>query len=196
MIPNQILSTIPIPRPYLEKVNDFNLPLIDYEMGGVALNDASQGLQVKLWTLYMVGDDVTISAPDVAPTVVFTAQNITEISLAFDQSMQPVIAYVQAEEARLYWFDTTIPGYTNTILTGAVSPRVSLDDKRPLFVPLSDVIVGYVKDNNLYFRAQRDRYLIEYLLKSNVNATLVTVGMTTNLRFKFKLKTLTPVGGL
>lgn len=196
MIPNQILSTIPIPRPYLEKVNDYNLPLIDYEMGGVALNDVSQGLQVKLWTLYMVGDDVTISAPDVAPTVVFTAQNITELSLAFDQSMQPVIAFVQAEEARLYWYDTTVPGYTTTIFPDATSPRVALDDKRPQFVPLSDVILAYVKDNNLYFRAQRDRYLIEYLLKTNVNASLVTIGMTTNLRFKFKMKTLTPIGGL
>lgn len=196
MIPNQVLSSIPVPRPYLEKVNDYNIPLVDYEMGGVALNDASQGLQVKLWTLYLEGDDVKIKADDVAPTTIFTAPNITELSLTFDQSMNVVVAYVQADEARLYWFDTALPGYTSTVLVGATSPRVSLDDKRPAFIPMSDVILGYIRDGNLYFRAQRDRYGTEYLLKTDVNATLVTVGMTTNNRFKFKLKTLTPIGGL
>jgi hypothetical protein len=165
-------------------------------MGGVALNDPSQGLQVKEWTLYLVGDDVTISAEGVAPTVLFSGANITELSLAFDQNMQPVVAYVQAEQARLYWFDSSIPGYTSTVIAGAITPRVALDEKRPLLVLSSDVILGYIRAGNLYFRAQRDRYLIEYLLKSDVNATLVTVGMTTNYRFKFKLRTLTPVGGL
>lgn len=102
MIPNQVLSSIPVPRPYLEKVNDYNIPLVDYEMGGVALNDASQGLQVKLWTLYLEGDDVKIKADDVAPTTIFTAPNITELSLTFDQSMNVVVAYVQAEIGRAH----------------------------------------------------------------------------------------------
>lgn len=196
MIPNQILSSIPVPRPYIERVNDPNFPLVDYEMGGVALNDPSQGLSVKEWTIYLVGDDVTVSAEGVTPTVLFSGANITELSLTFDQNMQPVVAYVQAAEARLYWFDSAIPGFTSTVIPGAISPRVALDEKRPLLILSSDVILGYVKDDNLYFRAQRDRYLIEYLLKTDVNATLVTVGMTTNYRFKFKLRTLTPVGGL
>jgi hypothetical protein len=165
-------------------------------MGGVALNDPSQGLRVREWTLYLEGENVTVSAEDVTPVVLFTGANITELSLAFDQNMNPVVAYVQAEQAKLYWFDPTIPGYTATVIDEAITPRVALDDKRELFEPSSDVILGYIKNGNLYFRAQRDRYLIEYLLKSDVNATLVTVGMAVNNRFKFKLRTLTPVGGL
>lgn len=190
MIPNNQLSSTPIMAPYLERVNDPKAPLIDYEMGGVAVSDPSEGLLVKTWTAYVEGNDVKLKADDVTPTVLFTEIGITEISLAFDQNMRPAIAYMQGNVAKLWWYDATIPAYDTITFTGALFPKVTLDDKRPVLINSSDIILAYVKDNNLYFRAQRDRFLTEYLLKEDVNAKLLSIGMTTNYRLKFKLETI------
>lgn len=188
MIPLNQLSTTFINAPYIEKSNNLNAPLIDYELGGVNVNDASQGLKVKLWTLYMEGENVMLSADGVTPVVLFTRPGISELSLAFDQNMRPFVAFVQYFNAKYWWFDTTVATMVFTDLVGAVSPRCTLDDKRLIAQNTSDIILAYVKANNLYMRYQRDRYRIEYLLRSEVNATLVTIGMATNNRLRFKLR--------
>lgn len=191
MIPNNSLSSLPIVAPYLEKYNDPRAPLVDYEMGGVALSDPSQGLFVKVWTAYVEGINVMIKADDVAPSLLFSAPNISELSLAFDQNMRPAIAYMQGGASFLWWFDTTIPG-NDTIAFGSDTkfPKITLDDKRTEALPFSDIILAYIKNNNLYFRAQRDRFLDEYLLKTDVNGRLLTIGMAKNNRLKFKLETI------
>jgi hypothetical protein len=188
MIPLNQLSTTFVNAPFVEKSNNLNAPLIDYEMGGVALNDASQGLKVKLWTLYMDGQNVMVTAEGVTPTVLFSLPGIRELSLAFDQNMRPFVAFVQYANAKFWWFDTAVGHVVFTDLPGAVTPRCTLDDKRLIAQNTSDIILAYVKANNLYMRYQRDRYTIEYLLRSNVNATLVTIGMATNNRLRFKMR--------
>lgn len=193
MIPLNTLSTTFINSPFIEKVNDIRAPLIDYEMGGVALNNASQGLKVKLWTLYLEGHDVKVSADGVEPVTLFTRAGIRELSLAFDQNMRPFVAFMQYDEAWFWWFDTLDSTAKFTQLINAYSPRCTIDDKRTIAQNTSDIILAYVKDNNLYMRYQRDRYTIEYLLRSNINARLVTVGMAKNNRLRFKLRYVTPL---
>lgn len=191
MIPNNSLSSLPIVAPYLEKYSDPKAPLVDYEMGGVALSDPSQGLRVKVWTAYVEDNNVLIKADDIDPVVLFSASNITEISLAFDQNMHPAIAYMHGGASFLWWHDATIPGNTTIALgTETKFPKITLDDKRPEAIPQSDIILAYIKNNNLYFRAQRDRFLDEYLLKEDVNGRLLTIGMAVNNRLKFKLETI------
>lgn len=191
MIPNNELSPTPVIAPYSEQVNDPDAPLVDYELGGVALNDNSAGFQVKTWTAFMDGNNVRIQAPDVAATTLLTLAGVTEISLAFDQEMRPAIAYVQNGAAKLWWYDPALAAYTTIVLDiGVTTPRITLDEKRPVLVNDSDIILAYIKDNNLYFRAQRDSFLVEYLLKEDVNGSLVSVAMTDNFRLKFKLQLL------
>src|SRR5690606_35250660 len=71
--------------------------LQDWELGGVALNDPSQGLSVKVWHAFATHDHDTdvvtvwVEAPGVPATELFSGIGITEIALAFDQNMNPFV---------------------------------------------------------------------------------------------------------
>lgn len=160
-----------------------------YAIGGVGLNDSSQGLNVQLWTATVVGDEVKLVAPNQTVAItVFSAPDITALTIAFDQNMRVTLCYVQYGVAKLYWYDTNIAGYAITEFPGAITPRVTLDDRRDLESSTSDIVLAYVKNDNLYFRLQRERYLTERLLKANVQATLTQMGMNVVNRLQFKLK--------
>jgi hypothetical protein len=184
MIPNQAIASAELPlSEYLQPLIPES-SLIDYEYGGVALNDPSQGLSVKLWTFRVVGDEVRVGAADVPDGALFTAEGVTAISGTFDQNMAPQVAFVQGGIARYWWFDTLEGEYVITDLAeGTLTPKMKLDDRRELQGATNDVILSYVLNDNLYFRAQRDRYETEYLLKEAVGGTIRHCGMTRSLRF-------------
>lgn len=142
--------------------------IIDYERGGIALNDPSQGLDVQDWQARLVGNEIRVSpAPYTTETVVVTEAGITELSLAFDQNMAPNIAYMALGQAKLYWYDTTLGAQTTTILDADVrSPFLTLDDKRPFATTIgsNDVLLFYIRSNRLCYREQRDRYNNEVTL--------------------------------
>lgn len=185
MIPSQRLSTTPIPAPFLPPDDLPPELLTDYELGGIALRDPSQGLQVQVWTATLVGADVTVSAPSVDPTVLFSGSDITELRLAFDQNMNPCIAYVQAGQMILYWFDTFEGGQVFTPFDGT-SPQLCLDDKRTTQRGNSDIIFAYIRAGGLYFRAQRDRFGVEYFLTIIDPGFIFTkMGMNAGNRLQF-----------
>lgn len=159
-------------------------------MGGVGLNDASAGLQDRLWLCTCDGatGDVSLEAPGVGRTLIFTAPGTTEVSFCFDQNMRPVFAYVQNGAAKLRWYDTVLGDNTiTTLASDVVWPKVTLDDKRPLQTVqgTSDVILAYVRGGSLYYRQQRDRFEVERLLAGTVSGRLVRVGMTVTSRLQF-----------
>lgn len=186
MIPAGGLSTTPQPAPFLEQVNSTLQPLIDYEMGGVALNNPSQGLWVQLWRVRVDGDVVYLGPDGGTEQPAFIRAGITEVALAFDQNMQPAIAFVQSGMAWLWWFDSSVPGMVFTQFPGILNPRLTLDDKRPGQVGNSDVILAYLRAGSLYYRQQRDRYQTEYLLSSVPPCGgLASVCMSTGNRLQF-----------
>ena len=75
-------------------------------------------------------------------------------------------AWVDAGVAKFHWYDTVTSSFqTLTLPAGSRTPKCTLDDKRPTQSGRSDIILSYVKaDNKLYFRKQRDRFEVEYLL--------------------------------
>lgn len=160
-----------------------------YALGGIGLSDPSMGLALQLWTAVAEPDGVYVTAPtNEVPIALLMQPNITELTLAFDQNMNYMLAFVQYGVAKLYWFDTFLGQYTTTEFPGALTPRITLDDRRESQTALSDVVLAYVKDNNLYFRLQRDRFQNEYLLKTAVSARLEQMGMNVRNRLQFKLK--------
>lgn len=186
MIPSGVLSTSPQPSAYIERVNSTLAPLMDYEMGGVALNNASAGLWVQLWRVRVDGNVVYLGPDGGDEAPVFIRSGISEVALAFDQNMQPVIAFVQTGVAWLWWFDSTVPGMVFTQIPGAINPRLTLDDKRTVEVANSDVILAYLRGGSLYYRQQRDRYSVEYLLSANPPCGgLATLCMSTGGRLQF-----------
>ena len=189
MIPDQTLSTTTLSGSYIHgDTGSFSLTT-DSEPGGVALNDPSEGLFSQVWTATTNGTDVSLSAPSVPSAVLFTRDGpITELSLAFDQNMRPVVAFVEDGQPYLYWYDTFLAQAVFTALdSDVVNPRVTLDDKRDRQTGTSDVILAYLRGTALYFRAQRDRFQVEYHLASGINRGLRKVSMNNKLRLQFEL---------
>lgn len=199
MIPQNRLSTTPVLGYYLSPDDLDPMPHIDYELGGIGLSDPSAGMQYQVWTAtlepipFTNNQAVYIEAPNTPKTLLFQQNNISQISLAFDQNMHPFIAFVQNGQARFWWFDPLIPGQTfTTMAVDVTSPMCTLDDKRRLHVSTSDIILAYVRSGNLYFRMQRDRYTIEYLLKTAVTGDMIRVGMSSRNRLQFALGAMDP----
>jgi hypothetical protein len=196
MIPSNRLSSVALYADFYPP-DDIDPPnsLTDYEIGGQALNDPSAGLRDRVWTV--VADEagvVRLSAPSVFETAIFTAPGITEISLTFDQNMRPFFAFVQNGQAKFRWYDTVLGANRITDLSPADRwPKVSIDDKRQSATEqgMSDVILAYVRDGQLYFRQQRDRFEVERHLDGTaagfpvVPGRLLRVGMNRENRLQF-----------
>jgi hypothetical protein len=189
MLPDNTLSTTPVPQPFLPPRDYPPQQLVDYEMGGVGLQNPSQGLQVKIWRCrYLNGQDFVLDADNVADTVVLSKSEVSEFSFTFDQNMNVCIAYVDAAGANLYWYDATISSFVTLSLPGAVTPKVALDDKRSATLDSSDIILAYIKSGNLYYRQQRDRFTVERLLAAGAGPGLRRIGMGLNWRFLFEIQ--------
>lgn len=169
----------------------------DYELGGVAIQDPSQGLQVRVWRAYIVqAKYIYIDSPGVAHTAWYESEtnSLTEVSLSFDQNMRPVLAFVENFEAKFQWYDTVTETQIITNLgSNVISPRVSLDEKRQFFGQVSDVLLCYIRDGNLCLRQQRDRYGVEYIIAPAPEGYYIhKVGMSTGLRFQWEFRRIWP----
>lgn len=166
----------------------------DYESGGIALNNPSEGLSVQVWEAWINGDnEIWIGAPSFTASKVIDDANISEVSLTFDQNMNPCVAYVADGISKLWWLDSQTNQMTTTIFEGAITPRVSLDDKREIATRggWNDIVFAYIKDGNLCVRNQRERYGVEHILQQDIASSGITkIGMSVINRFQFLVKTL------
>jgi hypothetical protein len=190
MLPDGVLSSQPIVADFLPPRNAVPRPLVDYELGGIALSDPSQGLMVKPWRMQWIDGQFIIDALAVAPTVVLSRAAVTEFSFTFDQNMKPFITFVDGTGAYYYWYDGTVSDYRLVALpSGVITPKCSLDDKRSHQANISDIILAYMKGRGLYYRQQRDRFGIERLLNADAGVALRRVGMNNVWRFQFDVST-------
>jgi len=166
---------------------------VDYELGGIGLSDPSQGLQVQTWRARVDGSNVLVGpAPYTAETTLFTGADITEISLAFDQNMRPALAYIQDGQAKLRWFDSFVgETVTTTLDAGITSLFLTMDDKRDIATELNfnDILLFYIRGQNLYYRQQRDRFTTERLLHEfgAVGMSIARCGMNAGLRVQVEV---------
>lgn len=163
-LPLNEFSSTPAPSLFLAPDGRLRLSLLaDYELGGVDLFDASQGLMVQVWEARVVGGTTIQVKPEAGATWtdVTTDTAITEVALAFDQNMRPVVAYVAGGVAKMYWFDSIPATFVTTSFSGASSPVVTMDDKRALEMLSNDVLLFYIRSGTVYYRQQRDRFTIE-----------------------------------
>ena len=123
-------------------------------------------------------------------TSILAITGVTELSFAFDQNMRVTLAYVVNNVSYLYFYDSLISNVNVVTLgTEVISPRLSMDDSRNNQTNNNDIILAYVKENKLYCRIQRNRYLFEYLLTEDIlpGSVLRQIGMTTAYRFQFEV---------
>lgn len=200
MIPNHVLSTTPVPSNFMPPRTNIRFSadtgLKDTHYGGIAIGDASQGYLYQLWTATIKNGDIYLSAPNTPSFKRLAGVNAAWVGLAFDQSANVFITYADINgNASYYWFDSTIPGYRTSTLTGVIKrPFAALDDNRTAENSNNDVILAYVRAGTLFFRAQRDRFGVEYTLGSAPSllgatvASLVQIGMNHVLRFQFQFQ--------
>ena len=190
MIPGGQLSSITIPAGIIGGRGANISGTLDYEYGGIGLSDVSEGKMYQIWEGKLLGDDITLSSPTTVPEVIYSASDMTEFSFTFDQNMRPTISFVQDGIAKYRWYDSTVTDYVVSTIPGNVrTPKVFLDDKRVAQDSSSDIILAYIKlgaaSKDLYYRLQRDRYGVEYLLKEGCGGVLHKFGMNKKLRLQF-----------
>lgn len=197
MLPLESLSSIPVRASFTYPYDVVRASLLeDYELGGIALSDPSQGHQVQAW--YARVDQATGNIyirylPGGPEILIYNQSDVFEFSFAFDQNMRwMTVCTLEDGETRLRWYDPTVPGYATLVLTGINSCRMVLDDTRELQIQsgTTDVILTYIRtaDNKLCFRAQRDRFLEEYELADVGNNLRITnFGMGRRLRVQWRL---------
>lgn len=187
------LTDTPVVIAYQRRHGERGSRLTDYEMGGVALNDPSQGLLYQLWSAWVEADAVKIQAPSVPEQILFNQTGITELSLTFDQNMAPFVAFVANGTSTYWWFDPNAQAQVfSSLPSDAVSPRCVLDDKRRFASSYSDILLGYVRGTTLYYRLQRERYQTEHTLRAGAGNRLETLAMAENKRLMFTMARYNP----
>lgn len=193
-LPYDVLSPTPAPAALLVPDDLGRRTRVqDYERGGIAVGDPSQGLDVQNWRLRLLGTDLLLSPePYDTETAILVIAGVTELSLSFDQNMNVSVAYVELGQAKLYWYDTALPGYTTTILAADVrSPFLSFDDKRPFATTINsnDILLFYLRSNRLCYRQQRERFLTERTLAwfDGSQVTIKRAGMNRGLRMQIEM---------
>lgn len=187
------LSLEPVPTRFFGARALPTSKIVDYEDGGIAIQDPSKGLLYQRWRALLLNPGeadsyVQLDASEVPAFTLVELPGLTEISIAFDQLMRPTLAYVQGGVSYLRWYDSAASTYvTDTIGADVITPRVTMDDKRFIATngyQTNDVILAYVRNGNLYYRQQRDRFTIERLLKEDVKP-LIKIGFNRGLRLQF-----------
>lgn len=188
MLPDDRLSTSPVLAPFIASAK---LPgvsdVVSYSDGPIYIQDPQKGMRYQIWRARLINNRVSLTSATTPEFELFSVRCITSISLAFDQNGRYLILYLtDVGDLRLFWYSPIVGGYTDELLDTVVSScRMALDDKRASQISVSQVIIGYVKEHNLYFRQQADRYLVPYLLQEGVKGTLIQIGMNAANRFQF-----------
>lgn len=160
--------------------------LADYDRGAAVLGQPFGPPPWITWIARYADGAVTLSHEDGSnPLVLLTHASVSRIAFTFDQNMSPVLAY---EAEGLAYLRREVPGIgTVTTDLGAVSGVcLTLDDGRPEAIPDSDVILGYMRDGNLYCRVQRENYA-ERLLKTAPGGVLRALGVCVGPRLQWRL---------
>jgi len=183
MIPNNAFTATPIVSAFLPPKDEPYQPLTSKSRGGVALNDASQGRDYQNWIVNYDGANILVAPQGGSTAFTLPVAGVLSVSLAFDNNMNPVIAWMDAVGAKLYWFNNVT--FVTTAFP-ATSCRVTIDDVRDFYNADSDVIFAYTNAGTLYWRQQRDQYATQRTVGSTTGL-LQKVGLNQLNRLKFQL---------
>lgn len=192
MFPDGSMSSQAMAAMFLspDDVTRLNNLLQDKELGGIALNDPSEGLTYQVWDVYYDGTDVRLHNEGGYDEPIISSAFVTEISLSFDQNMRPAIVYVDATVTKLYWYDSEAAAQVTSIIPNCNSPMLGLDTKRIEFTDISDIMLVYLNGLNVCYRTQRERFLIEHVIGTTVSLTarILGAGMNKGNRFQIYIR--------
>lgn len=185
-LPLHTITPTPVRAAFVAPLDEPYLPLEEAVLGGTAIGDPSNGRQVQRWTVFYDSGNIKVAPESGAVALTLAVPGVLTVSLDFDANMAVAIAYQTATGAHLYYYDSVLGNYSTFNVLGATSCRVGVDDKRLFNSSASDVIFSYTLDDKLYYREQRDRYLVERLVGPSIGI-LLRSGQNTLNRFQWKL---------
>lgn len=197
-LPDNRLSTYEADEEFLPPDDLPYTPLNVSELGGVDLQNTTQGLKSNIWTLRydMFNKGLILETYGKYYEIVKDIEAPDSIDLAFDQNMNYAVCWSSGNTVKLKWFNPQVINFVTEMFTGVRDGHLSLDDKRIEFTNTSDIIFAYIKTNgSLCYRQQRDRFTVERTLKENIpdECTLEKIGMTRGNRMKFKISMQTSI---
>lgn len=185
MLPD--LSSKPISEVFLTPLRKDNLR--DYSWGGIALQDTSKGLAAKLWYSIYHNNAVYLCNGDMCYLVLANLEDVNYLSFTFDQNMRQCIAWSTegATDFNMYWYSTLDGDFIVSKFNG-IQPHLTLDDTRPTMTNLgiTDIVLGYSTSDGIEYRIQRERFAVAYKIPDTQHRVIAHMGMTRNLRFRFR----------
>lgn len=176
----------PMPGTFMYQVRAERDQLVDFEQGGIALNDGSQGTNVKLWSGVYAGGDFVLSAAGVAPTIIWSTPGVIRFGFSFDQNMEPVIAWEDAAGAHVRFFGANHQFDIQDLETGATNVCISADDNRAFNTTNRNVILGYNVGDSLNARVQFESYATPHVLDGAFPYALTACGPGTEYRYRYR----------
>lgn len=164
-----------------------HLPLVDYEPGGVELEETGL-LDAVVWTAEYRDGAVYLSHDDVEPVRYLELPPIECLSLAFDASNRPHLAYVSSGRGYWRYWDALSGAYATMDLGMMLTVRAASDVYKFHAQDMRDVWVCYVKNQRLTTRIQRDRFTIEYARGPTLSTTsrILQLGRNVGLRMQWR----------
>lgn len=162
---------------------------IAYSIGGVELFGTRGGITGYVWVAEVIGGKVLVRREDLSLGFEISARDgITQLDLAMDQNMHPVLTYVAYGKSYIYHFDGQTNSFAELPLSDTVTtPRVALDKIFISDIPQSDVVLGYTNNGKLCYRLQRERYLVEHEIATDSKKTMLwRMGRTIDNRLGFE----------
>lgn len=197
-IPQGRMSTVPVIGEYLPPEGVTPHPLTTYEAGPVDVEDTSEGLLYQTWRLTWdigTGNFILRAETTLQEYIIGTSTLVSHASFTFDQSGRITFAWTNDVSSYLYWYDTQLAQTVTEDLGAAIfTPTIYLDDKRATQNVVSDMLLWYTRPDgvgkyNLYMKIQRERFLIETEMLTQLESYyIIACGMTGGLRVQLRMR--------
>lgn len=173
--------------------------LEDFEMGGIALQDPTEGLLYQPWHAWWDESDSSaylkpLDSPEEAKIFMFTQADVEDFTFTFDQNMRWLAATrTSTDDVTLYWYDPQLESYSTLLWSGWQSIKLTHDSKSPRLLNLgqTDAILSYITTGGqLGWRIQRDRYGVPYMYGGETfsESTYIThFGLSKQNRLQWRL---------
>lgn len=186
MIPAHQFIDPPIVTAFQPPEDSQGNPLRHRVMGGVAIGNGNEGRRVREWEAVLDAGTTTVGAVGETATWSTPTPGAETIALAFDNNMNPVLAYQVGNTSRLYFYSTLAQAYDTLVVPGTTSCRVITDDGRVFAQVSSDVIFAYTTGTELHWREQRDRYEVAYKA-GDTKGKIKRMGMNEGMRMQIEV---------
>lgn len=181
----------PVVSAFFPPYDEDYTPLSETVLGGFAINDGSKGRKTQRWVVYWDAVASAIGVTDESGVLKLSVSRsylVTTVSMAFDANMNPAIAYQSSTGSHLYWYDSAASGYTTLTIADGTSCRAGLDLIDNVLAAQSDILFAYIREENLYYRVQRERYATERLIGPAIpGGILYRVAPDKGGRLQFKI---------